>query len=136
MTLFRNYPPRRPVQARMKFVLPAALVLASSAVSVGCVVVDSQGHITRDEKRFTVTGVPDLHLTTFDGAIEIRSGSDGEVLLEVEKRGPSEDEIKKLQVDIKQDGNRIDVEARKPAILPTWRIRSSTSNEECPVPNR
>jgi DUF4097 and DUF4098 domain-containing protein YvlB len=99
----------------MKLALPAALVLASTAMSGGCVVVDSQGHITRDEKRFTVSGAPDLHLTTFDGAIEIRSGSDGEVQLEIEKRGPSEDEIKKLQVDIKQDGNRIDVEVKKPS---------------------
>jgi DUF4097 and DUF4098 domain-containing protein YvlB len=37
------------------------------------------------------------------------------VQLEIEKRGPSEDEIKKLQVDVKQDGNRIDVEVKKPS---------------------
>jgi DUF4097 and DUF4098 domain-containing protein YvlB len=90
------------------------MVLASTALSGGCVVVDSQGHITRDEKRFTVSGMPDVHLTTFDGAIEIRSGADGEVRLEIEKRGPSEEEIKKIQVDVKQDGNRIDVDVRKP----------------------
>jgi len=111
----RNYEREAPVQIRMKFVLSAALVLTSTALSGACVVVDSQGHITRDEKRFTVSGAPDLHLTTFDGAIEIRSGSDGVVLLEVEKRGPSEEETRKLQVDIKQDGNRIDVEVKKPA---------------------
>lgn len=110
----RNSRGGAPVQNRMKFVLPAALVM-TSALSGGCVVVDSQGHITREEKRFTVSGTPELHLTTFDGAIEIRSGSDGEVLLEVEKRGPTEEETKKLQVDIKQDGNRIDVEVKKPA---------------------
>jgi len=115
MSPFRNYQYRGPVQARMKFVLPAALVLASAALTGGCVVVDSQGHITRDEKRFTVSGMPDVHLTTFDGAIEVRSGSDGEVLLEIEKRGPSEEDVKKLQVDVKQDGNRIDVEVKKPA---------------------
>ena len=114
MSAFRNYHRRAPVQGRMKSVLPA-LVLASTALTGGCVVVDSQGHIARDEKRFTVSAMPDVHLTTFDGAIEIRSGSDGEVLVEIEKRGPSEEEINKLKIDVKQDGNRIDVEVKKPA---------------------
>lgn len=113
MSSFRNYGHWRPVQSRMKFVLPA-LVVASTALTGGCVVVDSQGHITRDEKRFTVSATPEVHLTTFDGAIEIRSGADGAVLLEIEKRGPTEEEINKLQVDVKQDGNRIDVEVKKP----------------------
>jgi DUF4097 and DUF4098 domain-containing protein YvlB len=98
----------------MKFLLHAAAILASTALSGGCVVVDSQGHITRDEKRFTVSGIPDLHLTTFDGSIEIRSGSNGEVVVEIEKRGPSEEEVNKLEVDAKQDGNRIDVEVKRP----------------------
>ncbi len=113
MSPIRNYHSGGAVQARMKFLLPAAAVLASSLTG-GCVVVDSQGHISRDEKRFTVSGMPDLHLTTFDGSIEIRSGSDREVVVEIEKRGPSEDEINKLQVDAKQDGNRIDVEVKRP----------------------
>ena len=33
------------------------------------------------------TGTPDLHLTTFDGAIEIRSWDRPDVLVEIEKRG-------------------------------------------------
>jgi hypothetical protein len=114
MIPFRNSVRTRAVQARMKAVLPAA-VMASILLTGGCVVVDSQGHIARDEKRFTVSGAPDLHLTTFDGAIEIKPGDDSQVVVEIEKRGPTQEEIDKLQVDVKQDGNRIDVEVKRPA---------------------
>ena len=52
----------------MKFVLSLAAVSSAALLASGCVVVDSQGHIVRDEKRFTVSGTPDLRLTTFDGS--------------------------------------------------------------------
>jgi hypothetical protein len=80
----------------------------------GCVVVDSQGHITREEKRFTVTGTPELKLTTFDGAVEIRSGDAKTVLVEIEKRGPTQEAIDELKVDATQEGDRIEVEVKKP----------------------
>ena len=89
--------------------------MVSALLTGGCVVVDSQGHIARDEKRFTVSGTPDLHLTTFDGSIEIRAGEDRHVTIEIEKRGPTQEELDKLQVDVKQDGDRIDVEVKRPA---------------------
>src|SRR2546423_1686567 len=93
----------------------AAFAAALPLASAGCVVVDSQGHIAREEKRFTVSGVPDLRLTTFDGAIEIRSGEDARtVLIEIERRGPTQEAIDALKIDTKQDGNRIDMEVRKP----------------------
>lgn len=100
----------------MKSVLSTlALATALPFTLAGCVVVDSQGHITREEKRFTVTGLPDLRLTTFDGAIEIRSGEGNTVVVEIEKRGPTKEALDDLKIDTKQDGNRIDVEVRKPA---------------------
>lgn len=100
----------------MKSVLPAAAVLSAGLLSSGCVVVDSQAHIAREEKRFTVSGTPELTLTTFDGAIEIRSGGDAKtVLVEIEKRGPTQDGIDQLRVETKQDGNRITIEVKKPA---------------------
>jgi DUF4097 and DUF4098 domain-containing protein YvlB len=81
----------------------------------GCVVVDSQGHIARDEKRFTITGNPEVKLTTFDGAIEIRSATDARtVLVEVEKRGPTQEAIDELKIETTQDGNRIAVEVKRP----------------------
>jgi hypothetical protein len=100
----------------MKSVLPTLALAGTLPFSLAaCVVVDSQGHITREEKRFTVTGTPELHLTTFDGAIEIRSGDAKTVVVEIEKRGPSPEAIADLKIETKQDGNRIDVEVKKPA---------------------
>jgi len=99
----------------MKSVLAAAAVLGAAVVATGCVVVDSQGHIVRDEKRFTVSGTPDLRLSTFDGAIEIRAGDDRTVVVEIEKRGPTREAVDRLQVDARQDGNRIEVTVKKPS---------------------
>jgi len=100
----------------MKSGLSAAVVFSAGSLLSGCVVVDSQGHINREEKRFTVSGTPDLRLTTYDGPIEIRSGDDAKtVIVEIEKRGPTKEAVENVKVDTKQDGNRIDVEVRKPA---------------------
>jgi len=99
----------------MKSLRSAAVVLSAGALLTGCVVVDSQGHITREEKRFAVSGPPELHLTTYDGSIEIHSGDDAKtVIVEIEKRGPTREALDTVHVDTKQDGNRIDVEVRKP----------------------
>ena len=100
----------------MKSVLSKVALGTSLAVSLGgCVVVDSQGHITREEKRFTVTGTPDLRLTTFDGAIEIRAGESDTIVVEIEKRGPTKEAIDQLRVEAKQDGNRVDIAVKKPS---------------------
>jgi hypothetical protein len=98
----------------MKFVLPGALVLAMTAAG-GCVVsVDSQGQIVREEKRFSVKGIPDLHLATFDGSIELRASDQREVVVEIEKRGATKEDVEGLQVTSTQDGNRIEVEVKRP----------------------
>jgi putative adhesin len=99
----------------MKSILPTLAVGVVLPFSLGCVVVDSQGHIARDEKRFTITGTPDLRLKTFDGAIEIRSGEAKTVVVEIEKRGPTRDAIDQLKVETKQDGDRIEIEVKKPS---------------------
>lgn len=99
----------------MKSVLPAAVVLSAGSLLCGCVVVDSQGHINREEKRFTVNGAPELHLTTYDGPIEIHSAEDAKtVIVEIEKRGATKEALENVRVDTKQEGNRIDLEVRKP----------------------
>jgi len=99
----------------MRSALAAIVCTSAVCLSTACVVVDSQGHITREEKRFRVTGTPDLQLTTFDGAIEIRAGEGRDVIVEIEKRGPSKEMVERLQVDATQDGNRIDVEVKRPS---------------------
>ena len=99
----------------MKSILPALVVISAAGMLPACVVVDSQAHITREEKRFTITGVPDLKLTTFDGAIEVRSGGDAHtIVVEIEKRGPTQEGIDQLKVEVKQDGDHIELEVRKP----------------------
>jgi hypothetical protein len=99
----------------MRLGLSAAAALSAGALLTGCVVVDSQGHINREEKRFTVSGTPEVHLTTYDGPIEIHSGEDAKtVIVEIEKRGPTKEALETVRVDTKQEGNRIDVEVRKP----------------------
>ena len=100
----------------MKSVLPTlALATALPFSLAGCVVVDSQSHIAREEKRFTVSGTPDLRLITFDGAIEIRSGEGKTIVVEIEKRGPTKEALDELRIETKQDGDRILVEVKKPA---------------------
>lgn len=100
----------------MKSALPAVVAVCAAGALSGCVVVDSQAHITREEKRFAVSGVPELKLTTFDGSIELRSGSDARtVIVEIEKRGPTQEGVDQLRVETKQDGNRIEVEVKRPA---------------------
>ena len=99
----------------MRSALPAIVCMSAASLCSACVVVDSQGHITREEKRFHVTGTPDLRLSTFDGAIDIRAGEGRDVLVEIEKRGPSKETVERLQVDATQDGNRIQVDVKRPA---------------------
>jgi hypothetical protein len=100
----------------MKSVLPTLALAGTLPFSLAaCVVVDSQAHITREEKRFTVAGTPELRLITFDGAIEIRSGEGKTIVVEIEKRGPTKEAVDELKVESKQDGDRIEIEVKKPA---------------------
>ena len=93
----------------------AGSILAAAALGSACVVsVDSQGQIVREEKRFTVTGTPDLRLTTFDGAIEIQAWDRNEVAIDVEKRGATREAVDALEIKSSQEGNRIELEVKRP----------------------
>jgi hypothetical protein len=96
--------------------LPAlrAALFAAALLPAACVHVDSQGHSVREEHRFKIEGQPDLRLTTFDGSVEVRSWDQPEVLVEIEKRGPSKEAIDRLEVVVNQQGDRIELEARRP----------------------
>ena len=94
--------------------LGVGLALLGS-LAAGCVVnVDTQAEIVREEKRFTVAGTPELHLTTFDGSIEIQSWDKSEVLVEIEKRGPTRESVDALDIRTAQNGARIELEVKKP----------------------
>jgi DUF4097 and DUF4098 domain-containing protein YvlB len=100
----------------MKSVLATvAFTIALPFSFAACVVVDTQGHIARDEKRFTVSGTPEVHLTTFDGSITIRAGETKTIVVEIEKRGPSQEAVDQLKIETSQDGNRVEIEVKKPA---------------------
>ena len=94
--------------------LLASCLAAASIGGSACVVnVDHEGQIEREDKRFTVSSTPaDLRLTTFDGAVEVRSWDRPEVLVQIEKRGPDKESVSRIEVLSEQKGDVIQVEAR------------------------
>ena len=63
--------------------------------------------IERDEKRFAVDKVLDLHLYSFDGAIEVRSWDKPEVLVQIEKRGQDKEAVAKIEILSEQKGDKV-----------------------------
>ncbi len=99
----------------MKLLLYGGVVAFACASASACVVgVDSQGQIVREEKRFSTDGPAEVHLRTFDGSIEIRSSDSNQVLIEIEKRGPTREAVEALLVESSQDGSRINLEVKQP----------------------
>jgi DUF4097 and DUF4098 domain-containing protein YvlB len=98
----------------MRLVLGGAVVTASILGSACVVSVDSQGQIAREEKRYTVTGTPELRLTTFDGSIEIQAWDKPDVAIDVEKRGATKEAVDNLEIKTSQDGNLIELEVKRP----------------------
>jgi DUF4097 and DUF4098 domain-containing protein YvlB len=87
------------------------LALGSTACTIG---IQGQGVVSHEEKRFTVTGDPDLNLRTFDGTIEVRSWDQKEVRVEIARRGVDAKAAAALVVNATQNGNRIVIEAPNP----------------------
>jgi len=81
------------------------------ALAGGCVDLVGAGdrYIQSDEKRFLTTGTPDVVLSTFDGAIEIRSWERAEVEVIVERRASSKAALEDIEVQTQQDGNQVTV---------------------------
>jgi hypothetical protein len=91
------------------------VVLGLASSGVACMVSVDAGEVkAREEKRFTVSGRPELSLVTFDGSIEVRAWDRAEVFVEIEKRAADEATVKGIEVKAEQTGNRISVEARQP----------------------
>ncbi len=99
---------RRPIL----FVLLLLAVSGGVACGVG---LEHQGYSARVERRFEVTGTPEVRLATFDGSIDVRAWERGEVLVEVDKRGPTREAVDAIEVVAEQAGRRVHVEARRPA---------------------
>ena len=91
------------------------LLLVPAMFAAGCTVtVDSQGQSVHEEKRFTISGTPLVTATTFDGSIQVQSWDNPDVLVEIEKRGPTRDALDDIKIYAAQDGNSITVEAKRP----------------------
>jgi DUF4097 and DUF4098 domain-containing protein YvlB len=78
------------------------------------ITVDAGPYSVQEEKRFVVTGTPELSLTTFDGSVEIRSWDKAEVLVEIEKRAADKTMAEAIRVTAEQSGNTIVLHVRKP----------------------
>jgi len=107
------------MSARDGFVILAAGMLVASASACG-VNIDSEGHLARVEKRFDVGPSPEVHLITFDGSIDVRTWDRDQVLVEVQKRGPTREAVDSIEVTADQTGNRVQIEARRPVSTQTW----------------
>ncbi len=95
--------------------LPA--VVAALFAAPGCVDIvgaDMNRYVERDEKHFTVSGKPDVALTTFDGSIEIRPWDKPDVEVVIEKRGRDHADVAEIEVKAEQHGNRIEVSIVEP----------------------
>ncbi|MFB3853986.1 MAG: DUF4097 domain-containing protein [Vicinamibacterales bacterium] len=87
------------------------------------------------KKEFSVSGIADLTLETFDGAVEIRAWDRPEVFVDVEKRAADRAGVDAIQVVTQQEGNRIAVKTLGPprrdaitigfAVSPSARIVAS-----------
>ncbi|MFN8061509.1 MAG: DUF4097 family beta strand repeat-containing protein [Vicinamibacterales bacterium] len=124
---WRNVEASRPVYHRVRadVRIPPLLVLpllAAGALQLGCAVnIATEGFIQHDRKQFTVSGVPELTLTTFDGEIEIRGWDRSTVEVEIEKRALSRELVDSVEIVAEQDGDKIRVEARRPS-SGTWSV--------------
>ena len=96
--------------------LACASLTAITFGAPACVVnVDHEAYIERAEKRFTVAKTAELHLYTFDGAVEVRSWDRPEVVVQIEKRGQDKEAVAKIEILSEQKGDRLQVEARHTA---------------------
>lgn len=92
-----------------------AVVLLAVAALAGCEVnLNSEGIVSRETKRFDVTGVPEINIETFEGSIEVHSWDRDEVEVEIERRAMEQRLVDDMKIAAEQDGNRIVVKVTGP----------------------
>lgn len=93
-------------------------VAALAATLAGCdVTVGAAQFSTTEEKKFSVTGTPQLDLSTFDGSIEVRGWDRPDVVVEIERRGQNQAAVDTIKVKATQSGNTITIDVPKPATI-------------------
>ena len=83
----------------MKNIALSLLVAVSVASSACTIDVQGEESVVREQRRFAVSGTPDLTVRTFDGSIEIRPWDREEILVDVERRAGSEAAANAIVVD-------------------------------------
>ena len=111
-----------PVVVQFAGFVAAALALAACDITIG-----ASEYSVREEKKFTVSGQVQLALSTFDGSIEVRGWDRNEVVVEVEKVGPDQKTVERIQVKATQDGGAITIDVPKPSPLETTGMRRRPS---------
>jgi DUF4097 and DUF4098 domain-containing protein YvlB len=92
-----------------------AVAAAATLLTSACeVTVDAGPYSVHEEKRFAVTGTPELSLSTFDGTIEIRSWDRPEVLIEIVKRAADRTLAEAIKVEAGQSGSAITIDVVQP----------------------
>jgi DUF4097 and DUF4098 domain-containing protein YvlB len=110
--------------------------VAASACFAACEVnLNTEGLSAIETRKFAVSGTPQVELDTFDGAIEVHSWDRPEVEVEIEKRAMEQSLIDAIQIEIRQDGDKVVVKVTGPVqaehrgltigthISPTARLR-------------
>ena len=109
-------------------VVRVAMFVAAVTMAAACdISIGAADYSVREEKKFAVTGPTQLALTTFDGSIGVRGWDKNEVLVEVEKRGPDQATVDRIQVKATQNGNTITLDVEKPSPLTTTGFQRSPS---------
>ncbi len=90
--------------------LLAAATLAACEVNL-----NSEGIVSRETKKFTVTANPEIALDTFEGSIEIHSWDRDEVEVEIERRAMEQRLVDEMKVEAEQQGNRVIVKVLPPS---------------------
>lgn len=108
--------------------------------STACVInVNDESVVVREERRFAVSGDPDLALKTFDGSIRVQAWDRNEVLVEIERRGATREEAESIQIRTAQDGNRIQIEvprAERDGVIHVGSFTSPSASLFVSVPRR
>ncbi len=89
-----------------------AFVGLLAAGSTGCVEISAGeiGAIDTVEKRFNVSGTPQVTLGTFDGRVEVTTWNRPEVLVVIEKHAVDKEEADRMVVTADQNGDAVKVE--------------------------
>jgi len=92
----------------------AVLALTAALACSGCLLDATVEYkvVEQEQKHFATSGRPEVTLSTFDGAIEVRPSDKSDVDVTIEKRGPSKESLADLIIDSSQQGNHITVEVR------------------------